>query len=217
MDKMAIGIAVAVTALATTAVAKKAPKPVWQVARTTDPITGATSCVVAAWDKVGGVSFSRTGALYPLVENSSVHGLLVGVSSGGRIRLPTGDIAWRVDNRPFRTLAAANNPVGKNTSSTATRGAAMSSLVEQQARLVAAATATTTVASGDTAHEMLEGMVAGTGLLFRPVAATATFGLPSGANQSVGQITKDGLRPYPLDDSFRAGLIACGIGTAANS
>lgn len=101
-----VAATMAATCITRAASAKKAPKPVWQVSRTGDPITGATSCIVAAYDQAAGLSYTRTGALYPFVENSSTHGVLVGVGSGGRIRLPTGDIVWRVDDRPFRTLAA---------------------------------------------------------------------------------------------------------------
>ena len=148
--------------------------------------------------------------------------MLVGVGSGGRFRLPTGDIVWRVDDRPFRTLAAADNPPGATTpampqASTPQASAAMQQLVDQQMRLVAAVTATSTVAGGNTARTMLAEMLGGKGLVFRAAAATANYGLPNGANRSVGQITKDGLRPYPLDDSFRAGLTACGIAAAAST
>ena len=194
--------------------ARKAAKPVWQVSRTSDPITGATSCIVAAYDHAAGMSYSRTGGLYPFVENSSAHGLLVGVSSGGRIRLPTGDIVWRVDERPFRTLAAADNPAGMNASALPQGNAAMQQLVDQQMRLVAAATATSTVAGGTTARAILAEMLTGSRLIFRAAAATTSYGLPTGTDRSVGQLTKDGVRPYPLDDSFRVGLTACGLADA---
>lgn len=197
--------------------AKKKPKPVWQVTRTSDPITGTTSCIVAAYDRAGGLSYSRTGALYPFVENSSVHGLLVGVSSGGRVRLPTGDIVWRVDDRPFRTLAAADNPAGATMSAVPQSTPGMQQLVDEQMRLIAAATATSTVAGGDTARVMLDEMLAGKGLVFRAAAATASYGLPTGGDRRVGLLTKGGIRPYPLDESFRAGLTACGITTASGN
>lgn len=216
-----LAIATVITASVVTSgvSAKKAPKPAWQVTRTSDPITGATSCVVAAYDRVAGTSFSRAGMLYPFVENSSVHGVLVGVSSGGRFRFPSGDIVWRVDDRPFRTLAAADNPagVGVNASAMPHNDTAMTKLVEQQMRLIVAATATSTAASGDTARAMLAEMVAGKGLVFRAAAATVSYGLPTGTEQQVGQITRDGLRPYPLDESFGAGLAACGIAPAPSA
>jgi hypothetical protein len=96
-------------------------------------------------------------------------------------------------------------------SSVAADNTALAALAEQQMRIVAAATATSTVASGDAARSMLSEMLTGSGLVFRAAAATAGYGLPTGAGQRVGQITKDGLRPYPLDESFRAGVTACGI------
>ena len=160
------------------------------------------------------MSFSRTGALYPFVENSSAHGVLVGVSSGGRIRLPTGDIVWRVDDRPFRTLAAAESPADTTASAIPRGDSAMKALVDQQMRIIASATATSTVASGSTARAILDEMLAGRGLIFRSAAAATAYGLPGDGGQRVGQITRDGLRPYPLDDSFRAGLAACGINSA---
>lgn len=196
--------------------AKKAPRPVWQVTRTSDPITGATSCIVAALDQAAGISFSRIGALYPFVENNSVHGVLVGVSSGGRVRLPTGDIVWRVDDRPFRTLAAADSPARATASAIPQGNAAIQGLVDQQMRLIASATATSTVASGQTARAILDEMLAGQGLVFRAATATPAYGLPGEGEQRVGQITKNGLRPYPLDDSLRAGLNACGIVTTSD-
>jgi len=193
--------------------AKKAPRSVWQVSRSSDPITGASSCIVAAFDQAGGLSYSRTGAIYPFVENSSTHGVLVGVSSGGRMRLPTGRIVWRVDDKPFRTLDPADNPAGTTTSAVPQGNPAMKQLVDQQLRVIASATATSTVAGGDTAKTMLAEMSAGHGLIFRAEAATQDYGLPTGNEERVGLLTAKGLAPYPLDDSFRAGLAACGIST----
>jgi hypothetical protein len=213
MGKITLFVLAAV-ALTSAADARKKPREVWQVSRTSDPITGATSCIVAAYDQAAGTSYTRVGGLYPFVENSSTHGLLVGVSSGGRYRLPSGDVVWRVDDRPFRTLAAADNPAGMNVSAIPPGNPAMQQLVDQQMRLVAAATATSTVASGVTARTILAEMLAGSGLIFRAAAATASYGLPSGADRSVGLLTKDGIHPYPLDASFRAGLTACGVANA---
>lgn len=157
------------------------------------------------------MSFSRTGALYPFVENSSAHGVLVGVSTGGRFRLPIGDVVWRVDDCPFRTLAAADNPAGTTTSAIPPGTPGMQQLVHQQMRLVAAVIATSTAASGDTARAMLIEMLAGQGLVYRAAAATNGYDLPTGSERQVGLMTKDGIGPYPLDESFRAGLAACGI------
>lgn len=216
MHKFAL-LLVAAVATTSPADARKKPRETWQVSRTSDPITGAKSCIVAAWDRAAGISYTRVGALYPFVENSSTHGLLVGVSSGGRFRVPTGDIVWRVDDRPFRTLAAANNPSGAGAPAMPQGAADMQRLVDQQMKLVAAATATSTVASDATARTMLAEMLAGKGLVFRAAAATAGYGLPTGGDQRVGQLTKGGIRPYPLDDSFREGLAACGMSATVST
>lgn len=188
-------------------------------------MTGSETCVVAAFDRGAGLRFSRTGYLYPIVELHPIHGLLVGVSSGGRFRLPTGDIVWRVDDRPFRELKAANNPATAATSFSKPAAAtgddaasrAMRDTVEQALRMSAGLAATSTVASGDTAKAMLDEMLSGHSLIFRAAAAVPDYGLPSSRAHEVGQVTKNGLKPFPLDESFRTGLAACGIGTDAGS
>jgi hypothetical protein len=81
----------------------------------------------------------------------------------------------------------------------------------------AALIATSTVASGEKAKEILAEMLVGKGLVFRAGAAAPSYGLPSPATNNVGQMTANGLKPIPLDDSFRAGLQACGIPQAAPS
>jgi hypothetical protein len=222
----AAGALAAALALLTTtpAVAKKVKKPraTWQVSRVTDPLTGSTTCVVAAFDRIGKASYSRTGHIYPIVENNPVHGLLVGVSSGGRFRLPAGDILWRIDDKPFRQLKAADNPGGAAALSamtlpTGTPEAALQSMQQVMAnatRLSTALISTSTVASGPRAKEMLAEMLAGRGLLYRGATVAPEYGLPSQDMFRLGQYTKDGLVPIAIDDSFRAGLAACGVAAA---
>jgi hypothetical protein len=215
-------ILAALSVPATSADAKKPPRGRWEVSRTSDPITGKTSCVVAAPDQAGGLSMTRIGLLYPFVEMSSEQGLLVGVSSGGRYRMPSGDIIWRVDDRPFRTLLAQDNPVSPasataGTAATDAASKAMQDAVALTTRMTTAVTATSTAASGDRAREMLAEMLAGQGLLFRSAHTAPAYGLPGAANQAVGQYTDKGMVPYPLDASFRAALAACGIAAPETS
>lgn len=179
----------------------------WSVTETADPVTGVRRCVVAAFDRAASARFSRTGYLYPIVEYNSEHGLLVGVSTGGPYRLPAGDIVWRVDDRPFRTLRAADNPT--SSPAAATTGDAMADAMALQQRLVDAMTATATVASGSAAEAMLAEMRAGRTLIFRAAAAAPAYGLPNPTAAAVGQVTSDGLRPIPLDASLQAGLEQC--------
>lgn len=217
---LAISLMAALTLAPVAALAKKKPDTSWSASRTSDPVTGETRCVIAAFDRGAGLRFSRTGYLYPLVEMHPVHGLLVGVSSGGRFRLPTGDILWRVDDRPYRELKAANNPPSSgmsfampvSASGVDAASRAMRDTVEQALRLSAGLAATSTVASGDKAKSMLAEMLSGHNLVFRAAAAVPNYGLPSSRTYEVGQFTAKGLRPFPLDESFHKGLDACGIG-----
>ena len=196
-------------------VAHAKTKGAWSVLRTQDPITGRQTCAVSALDRIGGLRFTKVGILYAVVENNPDAGLLVGISSGGRWRLPVGDIVWRVDDKPYRTLRAMDNPevartgnpalmasqtsgtgasAGPSTNATATAGAAtvaggtgeapssgtpafvetysktLAATMERQSAMVAALTATATMASGDNAKAMLEEMRAGKSLLFRQQA-----------------------------------------------
>jgi hypothetical protein len=195
------------------------PKKRWEVTRVTDPITGASTCVVAAYDKVLGKSFSRVGYLYPIVEKNDKLGLLVGVSSGGRYRIPTGDIVWRVDQRPHRELRAVDNPAGHSAHADMPQiPNATPEMMEMAKRTYTQAMnqaqalmSTSTVASGAKAQEMLAEMIAGQQLIYRAAAATPAYGLPNSRSHEVGEYTSKGLKPIPLDDSFRLGLKECGI------
>lgn len=73
------------------------------------------------------------------------------------------------------------------------------------------ATATSSFAGGETARSMLAELRAGHGLLFRAKAAAADTGLPDAGMYRVGQITKDGLKPVPLDASLASALAECGV------
>lgn len=211
-------IILAIASVAAGATAK-APKDAWTVTRTADPITGVSSCVVSAPDQYGRRKYSRFGFLYPVVENNSQLGLLVGVSSGGQIRLPAGDILWRVDSLPFRQLKAVDNPVGMPTYSlpspvpTGNPAAdkAAADAIAGAMRATTAMISTSTVASGQAAQEMVREMVMGRSLLYRQALAAPAYGLPSSTTYAVGQVTNEGQRPIPIDHSFRAGLAACGI------
>jgi len=189
------------------------PAPPWSSTVTTDPITGTRRCVVAAYDRVAGASYSRTGYLYPVIEFNSEFGLLVGVSSGGPIRFPVGDIVWRVDDRPYRELRAFNNPTQGSPPSGETAAdmtsARIAETIKYAQKLAATAGATATVASGEEAAAMLDEMLAGSTLVYRANRPNAQFGLPTGHEQRVGQWTSEGLRPIPLDATLRQSVEQC--------
>lgn len=215
VKRIAAGLALAALTSTPAAHAKKKTVPTWTASRVTDPITDVTSCKVSATDAAAGLRMTRTGTLYPVVELHSELGLLVGVSSGGSYRVPTGDIVWRVDDKPFHQLKAAENPVMPGSSAMPANVAEelMQRTTSDIHRMIASATATSTMASGEKAKAMLAEMIAGTGLIYRSVAVQQ-FGLADPRAQEVGQITKDGLKPIPLDASFHAALAVCGINSA---
>jgi hypothetical protein len=58
---------------------------------------------------------------------------------------------------------------------------------------------------------MLAELRVGHDLIYRAAAATQAYGLPSSNLYRVGQITKEGLKPIPLDASFVTALSECDI------
>lgn len=201
-------LAIAAAALAGCATAPGST-PRWQVIRSSDPITGITSCVVAAPDQAAGMSFTRSLMLYPIVEMNSQRGLLVGVSSGGQIRVPVGQVLWRVDDKPFREVGRSMTDMASTFANPSTSPA---DIARMQQEMIEAATATSTVAEGQEAMEMLAEMRAGRSLLFRQKQAAASYGLPGSGTSAVGQYsTAGGHEAIPLEESFAAGLRACGI------
>ncbi len=194
----------------------------WSVSRSTDPVTGLERCVVAAVDRFGSDRLSRMGSLYPFVEKNSAIGLLVGVSSGGRFRVPPGDILWRVDANAFQELKGSDTPTTGTSAAPAVPmpapvqgnpGAekAFQDAMAMSARLAAAVTSGVTAASGKRAEELLVELRAGRTLIFRSATSAPSMGLPSDQTNRVGMITDEGLRPFLLDASFAAGLAECGI------
>lgn len=200
--------------------AKERTPRTWSATRTADPVTGVTRCVVSASDHMGKTRYSRTGFLYPVIENHPEHGLMVGVSSGGRVRLPSGTILWRVDDRQFREIRPEDGPVtGAMDMPTPTlppgtdpaAAKAMADAMSYTTRLALSFSATSTFATGERAQEMLAELQAGTSLLFRAKDAAANTGLPDAGMYRVGQVTKDGLKPIPLDESLTSSLAECGV------
>ena len=212
MRALTLAIAAAGLTISPSAQARKAPKPAWQVMRATDPITRASTCAVVASDYLGKTRFTQTGALYAVVEMNSTYGLLVGVSSGGRFRLPTGDILWVVDELPHRELRAANNPGSASSADSVVPTASVEAMTAYARQLTQSLSATSTMASGVKAREMLDEMLKGKALLYRSAAAGPQTGLPDYVALLAGKVNQRGeIRPVPLDASFREGLKSCGI------
>jgi hypothetical protein len=155
---------------------------------------------VTAPDRSFGRGFTRNGFIYPFVENNDEVGLLVGVMSGGNMRVPPGDIQWRVDDHEHRTLLARRTPVIGGRAGVMFNEGLMSSIRNG-----------ITAVDGERAEEMLAEMLAGSALLYRAAATANMAGLPSYRSAAVGRVSADGVEPFPLDESFRVALAECGI------
>jgi len=190
----------------------------WTASSSVDPITGVERCVVSIPDRSFGSAFSRTGALYPYVEQNSELGLMVGVSSGGRIRLPTGDIDWRVDDNSHHTLKASDTPssgVDIPDANTAEMSeAALEAFENSMANaegMVFSIQNGVTAAGGEKAELLLEELRAGSELRFRSKTAAPSAGLVSSSTYLTGRLEGGELVPFLLDESFERALVTCGL------
>lgn len=168
----------------------------WVAQKAQDPVTGVSRCVVVSPDAFGSFNYTRIFAFYPIVENHPKHGLLVGVSTGGTVGVPAGDIIWRVDNNKPVRLSAASNPSSGQSYFGVDIGATL---------------APATVASGAKARRMLAEMKSGTNLLFRQDAPGQEIGIVRSSTYRAGEIDKGLPRPIPLDASFHAALEDCNL------
>ena len=123
---------------------------------------------------------------------NSTYGLLVGVSSGGRFRLPTGDILWVVDGLPHRELRASDNPGAVSSGASHVPAANVEAMTAYTMQLTRSLSATSTMASGEKAREMLDEMFKGQSLLFRSAAAGPQIGLPNYSALVAGQVNERG-------------------------
>lgn len=190
----------------------------WTASASVDPITGVERCVVTIPDRRFGSAFSRTGATYPFVEQNSELGLMVGVSSGGQIRFPTGDIEWRVDNEPYHLLKAADTPSSGVDLPNANTADMTAEALEVYQKSMADAEGMmfsiqngVTVAGGERAAQLLEEMRAGAELRFRSKAAAPSAGLVSASTYRTGRFENGEFVPFLLDESFERALATCGL------
>jgi len=190
----------------------------WQVTTQDDPITGISRCVVTAPDAMLGSSFTRSTRLYPFVEKNSDAGLIVGVSTGGKVRFTPGDVVWRVDQNSPRTFTMAGTPiVGKQSnafatgSMTAEQQQAYESAMQMTAGMTSSIQNGITAVGGEEAESVLAELKGGDTLIFRSVAAAPSAGLPTSGAYEVGQIKGSKITPIPLDESFNSALAECGL------
>lgn len=190
----------------------------WTASLSTDPITGVERCVVTIPDRSFGSAFSRTGSLYPYVEQNSELGLMIGVSSGGRYRLPTGDIEWRVDDNSHHTLKAADTPSTGETIANVNiedmseaQAQAYEQSMDEIEGMVFSIQNGVTAAGGEKAQALLAELRAGSELRFRSKGSAPSAGLVSSSTYLTGRFENGKLVPILLDDSFELALRQCGL------
>jgi hypothetical protein len=128
-----------------------------------------------------------TGGLYPFVGKRGEE-LLVGVRSGGRLRVPVGDVQIRIDDNPAWTITVMETPLDRPLDKDATQAAVQT--------VIAASTRPYTAATGEKAKQILAQMLAGKRLIYRQVT-------PGTQTSTTGE--------FAIDDSFRTELLKTGI------
>lgn len=178
----------------------------WITVRNTDQFTDKSTCgvTVGSFYTVGGV-FTASNHYYPYIE--SVNGeLRVGIRSGGRFKIPVGDVQLRIDQNPAWTIATGETPVdyvpeGQLKAMQAYGGdAKQQQMLEStyKAALQASAQAMSpfTAATGEKAEKILAQMKTGKVLIYRTL----------GMNQAASTTGE-----YALDQSLSKALTECGI------
>lgn len=189
------------------------PQESWVSTIKVDEFTDEVTCtVVAGTQQSNGFSYSQQNRYYPVIK--SLNGeLLVGVTSGGTVPLPVGNVQLRVDGNDTWTIEASETPVdGKNSladvaySDSMTEAYTTNMSAEQKAQYLAVLEATKkntagimspeTLATGDKAKAILEQIKTGTELKVRVLG----FGMqPSTTGRHV------------IDQSLIQALKECGI------
>lgn len=215
--RSAAGVSLAAIVL-TACASSSNPSVRWTASGSVDPITGVERCVVSIPDRRFGSAFSRTGYIYPFVEQNSELGLMVGVSAGGQIRFPTGDIEWRVDDNSHHSLKAADTPstgvdlpqVNTSIMSAATLEVYDQSMADAEGLVFSIQNGVTAV-GGEKAIELLDEMRAGSELRLRSKTAAPAAGLVSPSTYRTGRVENGEIVPFLLDESFETALTQCGI------
>ena len=176
---------------------KVIPKVGWVSLSSVDEFTDQKSCRVT----VGSI-YTQVGNFYPLIEN--VNGeLRVGLQSGGRIKIPVGNIQLRIDGNKHWDITTSETPLDLAPKSTVDVSIYTHDLPDEQRILVESSIKDSakilspyTMTIGDKAKKIVKEMLNGKKIIYRTVAI----------NQG-GSTTGE----FVLDDSLKIALNQCGI------
>lgn len=83
----------------------------WITVRDTDQFTDKSTCGVTVGSfYTGGGVYTVPNHYYPYIESANGE-LRVGIRSGGRFKIPVGDVQIRIDQNPAWTIATGETPV----------------------------------------------------------------------------------------------------------
>ncbi|MFT2184155.1 hypothetical protein [Pseudomonas sp. NBRC 111144] len=178
----------------------------WITVRDTDQFTDKSTCGVTVGSfYTGGGVYTVSNHYYPYIESANGE-LRVGIRSGGRFKIPVGDVQIRIDQNPAWTIATGETPVdyvpeGQLKAMQAYGGdAKQQEMLEKTYKTALQASAQAmspfTAATGEKAQQILSQMKTGKVLIYR------TLGLNQAAS-TTGE--------YALDQSLNKALAECGI------
>lgn len=182
------------------------PSVEWITVRDTDQFTDKSTCGVTVGSfYTGGGVYTVSNHYYPYIESANGE-LRVGIRSGGRFKIPVGDVQIRIDQNPAWTIATGETPVdyvpeGQLKAMQAYGGdAKQQEMLEKTYKTALQASAQAmspfTAATGEKAQQILSQMKTGKVLIYR------TLGLNQAAS-TTGE--------YALDQSLNKALAECGI------
>ena len=196
--------------------ASTTPKVQWVASIQFDRFTDITTCTVSTGSLYTGSSvFTYTNHLYPFIEVVN-NDLRVGVKSGGKYKVPVGDVQLRIDNNKAWTISMSETPVNVKPNTTMNSQLELmteyaKNLPKEQKKLIVDSYKTAmsatgkmlspfTLTTGDKAKAILNEMLNGKALIFR----TLGFGLIAGNTAgSTGE--------FLLDGSLKVALEKCRI------
>lgn len=203
-----IKILLPIVILSITACASNSPKQNWVVLNNTDQFTDKTTCTVTTGSFYSGDSvYTMSNHYYPYIQKDGTT-ILVGVQSGGKFKIPVGNIQLRIDSNPAWMITSAETPLlSSNTAANTLPPSYPDNMSDEQKKAFettyknAMNTATKamspfTATTGDKAHKILTEMLNGHKLIYR------TVGLNQDAS-STGEVL--------IDNSFKTALDQCGI------
>lgn len=188
--------------------ANNSTKQNWISLNNTDQFTDKKTCTVTIGSFYSGDNvYTLNNSYYPYIQKDESN-IYVGVQSGGKVKIPVGNIQLRIDNNQAWMITPSETPLlSTSTDVNMVPPAYPDGMSDEQKKAFETTYKTAinnatkamspfTATSGDKAHKILIEMINGNKLIYR------TVGLNQAAS-STGEVL--------LDNSFKTALSQCGI------